>query len=145
MFPNFFFLKLFRIKKTQNKKTIPAEKKSLYPGDIKESLNQKNKKHTRKITWHFRVRSLGQALWELRLRVDFVHSPGEGVYLQSWLPQVPRGTLVGTCHVSLFCYLLYQLNTFLWTLVPVLVWEPWGLCACVFHVYSSFLLHNCFD
>lgn len=82
MFQNFFSLNYWGLKKHKQKTHwIPIEKQSVYSGDNKESLNQKNKKHKRKITWHFRVWSLGQALWELWLKVDFVHSPGEGVWL----------------------------------------------------------------
>lgn len=83
--------------------------------------------------------SLGQAQGSLPPEAGFIPSPGAGalVTITTALSGAWRHS-GGHLSSQSFCYLLYQLNTFLWTLVPMLVLRPLRM-VCVFVPCLQFL------
>ena len=92
--------------------------------------------------------SLGQALGELQLEVGFVHSPGAGALVTT--TTAPSGTRRHTGgRLSSQSFLLpfipiKYLSLNISPRVGLRTLRIACVCVCLFHVYNSFLLHNCF-
>lgn len=91
--------------------------------------------------------SLGQPLGGLRLEVGFIHSPGAGALVTT--TTAPSGTQRRTGgHLSSQSFLLpfIPIKYLSRNISPRVGLETFEdcVCVCLFHVYNSFLLHNCF-
>lgn len=88
--------------------------------------------------------SSGRALGELRLEVGFVLSPGAGALVAT--ATAPSGTQRHTGgHLSSQSFLLPFIPIkYLSLNISPRVGLEGRVRVCLFHVYSSFLLHNCF-
>lgn len=91
--------------------------------------------------------SLGQALGGLGLEVGFIHSPGAGALVTT--TTAPSGTQRRTGgHLSSQSFLLpfIPIKYLSRNISPRVGLETFEdcVCVCLFHVYNSFLLHNCF-